>query len=154
MGDQWRDLEKQTVTLPVKLGPITLPIRRTIYRSVHGPVIKNDNGYFAVRYGGMGNLGQLDAYYRLNKATDLDEFQAILARMDIPSTNFIYGDEDGNIAFIYNAALPDRAKGYASHGTDEVSEIRRLCPNAASENGQSSKIPNRAVESGAPAPLL
>jgi len=112
IGDQWRDLEKQTVTLPVKLGPITLPIRRTIYRSVHGPVIKNDKGYFAVRYGGMGNLGQLDAYYRLNKATDLDEFQAILARMDIPSTNFIYGDKEGNIAFIYNAALPDRAKGY------------------------------------------
>ena len=112
IGNQWRDLEERTVTLPVKLGPITLPIRRTVYRSVHGPVIRNDKGYFAVRYGGIGNLGQLDAYYRLNKAESLEEFQSILARMDIPSTNFIYGDEAGNIAYVYNAALPDRVKGY------------------------------------------
>ena len=112
IGDQWRELEARTVTLPVRLGPVTLPIRRTVYRSVHGPVIRNDDGYFAVRYGGIGNLGQLDAYYRLNKATSLEEFEEILARMDIPSTNFIYGDEAGNIAYIYNAALPDRATGY------------------------------------------
>ena len=112
IGGEWRDLEATTVTLPVKLGPVTLPIRRTVYRSVHGPVIRNDNGFFAIRYGGIGNLGQLDAYYRLNKATDLEQFETILARMDIPSTNFIYGDKAGNIAYIYNAALPDRVKGY------------------------------------------
>ena len=112
IGGEWRDLEATTVTLPVKLGPVTLPIRRTVYRSIHGPVIRNDDGFFAIRYGGIGNLGQLDAYYRLNKATDLEQFETILARMDIPSTNFIYGDKAGNIAYIYNAALPDRVKGY------------------------------------------
>lgn len=112
IGGEWRDLEATTVTLPVKLGPVTLPIRRTVYRSVHGPVIRNDDGFFAIRYGGIGNLGQLDAYYRLNKATDFEQFETILARMDIPSTNFIYGDKAGNIAYIYNAALPDRVKGY------------------------------------------
>ena len=112
IGGEWRDLEATTVTLPVKLGPVTLPIRRTVYRSVHGPVIRNDDGFFAIRYGGIGNLGQLDAYYRLNKATDLEQFETILARMDIPSTNFIYGDKAGNIAYIYNAALPNRVKGY------------------------------------------
>ncbi|MEN8860019.1 acylase [Qipengyuania flava] len=112
IGGEWRDLEATRVTLPVKLGPVTLPIRRTVYRSVHGPVIRNDDGFFAIRYGGIGNLGQLDAYYRLNKATDLEQFETILARMDIPSTNFIYGDKAGNIAYIYNAALPNRVKGY------------------------------------------
>ena len=101
-------LKEQTVTLPVRVGPITLPIRRTIYRSVHGPVFRNDDGWFGVRYGGMGNLGQLDAYYRLNKAASFAEWEAVLARMDIPSTNFIYADREGNIANIYNAALPDR----------------------------------------------
>ena len=107
-GDEWRDLEIREVTLPVKLGPVVLPISRTILRSEHGPVIKNDKGYFAIRYGGMGNIGQLDAYYRLNKAKTFEEWQATLARLDIPSTNFIYADEAGNIAYVYNAALPDR----------------------------------------------
>ena len=111
LDGEWRDLESKTVTLPVRMGPVVLPIRRTIHRSVHGPVIVNDDGAFAIRYGGMGNLGQLDAYYRLNKAEDFGEFQSILARMDIPSTNFIYGDREGNIAMIYNAAIPDRPQG-------------------------------------------
>ena len=107
-GDEWLELEHETVTLPVRVGPIVLPIERDIYRSVHGPVILNDEGAFAIRYGGMGNIGQLDAYYRLNKAKDFAEWESVLARLDIPSTNFIYADETGNIAYIYNAAVPDR----------------------------------------------
>ncbi|MEM7665976.1 MAG: acylase [Pseudomonadota bacterium] len=108
LDGEWRDLETRTVTLPVKLGPLTLPIRREIHRSAHGPVIKNDKGYFAIRYGGMDTVDQLDAYYRINKATNLEEWQAQMARMAIPSTNFIYADEAGNIAYVYNAAIPDR----------------------------------------------
>ncbi|QKG70199.1 acylase [Erythrobacter mangrovi] len=116
MGDKWLALEENIVTLPVKLGPLVLPIPRKVYRSVHGPVIRNERGTFAIRYGGIDNIGQLDAYYRLNKAKSLDEWQAILARMDIPSTNFIYGDAKGNIAYVYNAAIPDRPKGYDWRG--------------------------------------
>ena len=108
LDGRWTELEEEDVRLPVKFGPLVLPITRTVYRSVHGPVIKNDQGYFAIRYGGIDNLGQLDAYYRLNKAKNLGEWQAQLARMDIPSTNFIYADEAGNIAYVYNAAIPDR----------------------------------------------
>ena len=109
VDDEWFDLEEKTVTLPVKVGPLTLPVQRTVYRSPHhGPVIKNDEGYFAIRYGGMDSVEQLDAYYRLNKATNLEEWQSQMARMAIPSTNFLYADEAGNIAYVYNAAIPDR----------------------------------------------
>ncbi|QZD93480.1 acylase [Qipengyuania xiapuensis] len=110
-GGEWRDLEIRTVTLPVRIGPVVLPIRRDIHRSVHGPVIANENGHFAFRYGGIDNIGQLDAYYRLNKAQSFEEWESILARMDIPSTNFIYADKAGNIAYVYNAAIPDRPEG-------------------------------------------
>jgi acyl-homoserine-lactone acylase len=111
LDGEWRDLEAKTVNLPVKVGPLVLPIRRTVHRSVHGPVIVNDKGAFAIRYGGMDSIAQLDAYYRLNKAKDLAEWRAILARMAIPSTNFIYADKAGNIALFYNGAFPDRPKG-------------------------------------------
>lgn len=107
----WRELGTKDVTLPVKVGPVVLPIRRTVYRSIHGPVIKNDDGYFAIRYGGMDSIDQLDAYYRLNKAQDFAEWKGILARLDIPSTNFIYADREGNIAYYYNAAIPKRQVG-------------------------------------------
>jgi len=108
LDGEWRDLESKWVTLPVKVGPVVLPIRREVLRSVHGPVIRNDKGAFAVRYGGIGQLEQLDAYYRLNKATSFAEWEAQIARLAIPSTNFIYADKTGTIAYVYNAAIPDR----------------------------------------------
>ena len=111
LDGKWYDLEATGITLPVRFGPFTLPIRRTVYRSVHGPVIKNDQGAFALRYGGIGSIGQLDAYYRLNKAKTYDEWHEILSRGQVPSTNFIYGDRQGNIAYIYNAAIPERQEG-------------------------------------------
>ncbi|WP_370032805.1 acylase [Qipengyuania mesophila] len=126
MGDRWFDLEEETVTLPVRFGPVVVPVLRTVYRSVHGPVIKNDKGAFAIRYGGIDNLGQLDAYYRLNKAETLEQWQDILARMDIPSTNFLYADKAGNIAYVYNAAIPDRVKGYDWRGVLPGDDPRAL----------------------------
>ncbi|WP_379554469.1 acylase [Qipengyuania sp. DGS5-3] len=128
LDGEWRDLESKIVTLPVKLGPITLPIRRTVRRSVHGPVIINDNGAYAFRYASMDRLDQLDAYYRLNKSTNLEEWQAQIARMAIPSTNFIYADEAGNIAYVYNAAIPDRPE------LDEVeADWRNILPGNRSD---------------------
>lgn len=108
LDGEWRELTSKWVTLPVKLGPVVLPIRREVLRSVHGPVIRNDKGAFAIRYGGIGQLQQLDAYYRINKAKTFAEWEAQLSRLAIPSTNFIYADETGTIAYVYNAAIPDR----------------------------------------------
>ncbi|MFM7403562.1 MAG: acylase [Erythrobacter sp.] len=111
LDGQWRDLESKWVTLPVKVGPVVLPIRREVLRSEHGPVIKNAKGAFAIRYGGIGQLGQLDAYYRLNKAKSFADWEAQLARLAIPSTNFLYADAAGTIAYVYNAAIPNRPEG-------------------------------------------
>lgn len=111
LDGQWRPLGVKEATLPVKVGPVVLPIQRTVYRSVHGPVVKNADGYFAIRYGGMDSLNQLDAYYRLNKAQDFAEWKGILSTLAIPSTNFIYADREGNIAYYYNAAIPKRQAG-------------------------------------------
>ena len=116
LDGEWRELAKRTVTLPVRFGPLVLPIRRTVYHSVHGPVIRNDKGWFAIRYAGIGNLGSLDEYYRLSKARTFEEWRAILARLDVPSTNFLYADKAGNIAYFYNAAIPDRPTGYDWRG--------------------------------------
>jgi acyl-homoserine-lactone acylase len=116
LDGEWLELVGETVTLPVKLGPITLPIRRTIYRSLHGPVIKNNNGAFAIRYAGIDNLKSMDAYYRQGKATNFDEWLAVYSRMEIPNFNAVYADKEGNIAYVYNAAFPDRPEGHNWRG--------------------------------------
>ena len=117
MDGNWLPLLKRRVLLPVRFGPIVLPVFKTVYRSVHGPVIVNKNGAFAFRYAGIDRLGQLDAYYRLNKATDLAQWQAVLARMEIPSTNFIYGDEKGTYRLCLQRGdpRPKAGAGLAPH---------------------------------------
>ncbi|WP_428027227.1 acylase [Altererythrobacter sp.] len=116
LDGEWRDLESETVTLPVKMGPVVLPIRRTVYRSVHGPVIKNDRGAFAIRYARIDNIRSMDAFYRESKAANFEEWLAVYRRMDIPNFNAVYSDKEGNIAYIYNAAIPDRKPGYNWRG--------------------------------------
>jgi acyl-homoserine-lactone acylase len=116
LDGKWKPLEREDIVLPVKVGPVVLPIRRTIWRSEHGPVIKNARGAFAIRYGGMGRVDQIAQYFRLNKARNYDEWRAAMAQQAIPSTNFIYADEAGNIAFHYNAAIPERPRGYNWRG--------------------------------------
>ena len=112
LDGRWLPLEERRVRLPVRIGPLTIPVWRKVWASRHGPVLKNAHGAFAFRYGGIGRIDQLTAYYRLNKARDFAQWKAALATSAVPSTNFIYADETGRIADWYNAAIPDRAKGY------------------------------------------
>ncbi len=111
LDGKWAPLMQKRVWLGVKMGPFTIPYPQTVYRSAHGPVIKNDNGYFAFRYAGMDDLKMLTQYYRLNKAQDFEEWKAAMAIQGVSGTNFIYADREGNIALVYNALFPDRKEG-------------------------------------------
>ena len=108
LDGEWHDLERRRVWLRVKVGPFLLPVPRMFERSVHGPVIRNDEGAFALRYGGEGETRHLEQYYRLQHTTNLGEWRAVMDMQAIPGTNFIYADEAGNIGLLYNARLPER----------------------------------------------
>ena len=110
---QWRPLESKRVWLPVKLwGPFVLPVPRTVYRAVQGPVIRNKDGAFAIRYAGADQLKMVEEYYRLTKARNYAEWDKALSIQGIPATNFLYADATGRIAYVYNAAFPNRRAGY------------------------------------------
>jgi acyl-homoserine-lactone acylase len=109
---KWLPLEEKRVWLPVRFGWFTIPVPQTIFRSVHGPVIKNDKGSFAIRYAGIDNVKAVEQYYRNTKASNWDEWTRSMSIGGIASTNFIYADKTGRIAYIYNALFPDRKPGY------------------------------------------
>ena len=104
-------LEERSRWLKVKFGPFVLPIPQSFYASKHGPVIQNDKGSFAIRYGGMDQLKMLTQYFRIQKAKSLEEWEQAMAIMGVPATNFIYADAKGNIGLFYNAAFPQRSEG-------------------------------------------
>ncbi|MBK8198332.1 MAG: acylase [Acidobacteria bacterium] len=109
LDGKWTDFEITQARINVKLaGPFAFPATRAVKRSVHGPVIEGPTGTYAIRYAGMGEIRQLEQYYRLGKSADMNQFMGAMAMNALPSINYVYGDKDGNIAFIHNAQYPDR----------------------------------------------
>ncbi|MBN1347327.1 MAG: acylase [Phycisphaerae bacterium] len=110
---QWRDLKVETVQIKVKLiGDKSMTLDRKARYSVHGPVIRQTHGTYAVRYAGYGNIRQVEQWYRMGKARNIDEFEKAVRIRALPSFNIGYADAKGNIWYIYNALLPKRAEGY------------------------------------------
>ena len=122
LDGKWQPLEKHRVWLPVRFGPLVLPIPRDVWRAAQGPALVTPQGAFAVRYAGIDNIQSLEQYYRITKAQDFAQWQAAMALQGVPATNFIYADKAGNIGDWYNAEIPDRKPGpdwrHAVSGSD------------------------------------
>ncbi len=108
LDGEWRDLGHRHVWLKVRMGPLVVPVRQSVWQSVHGPVVKNRSGAYAIRYAGFGETRQFEQYYRLSRTASLSDWREVMAMQAIPATNFIYADRFGNIAFLYNVRLPKR----------------------------------------------
>ena len=113
MDGQWLDFETKVLPIKVKLwGPISWTFKRDLFWSVHGPVIKANHGVYALRYSGDGLLGQVEQWFKMNKASNLSEFKDAMRLMQIPMFNTMYADKLGNIFYIYNGLIPKRSEKY------------------------------------------
>jgi acyl-homoserine-lactone acylase len=112
LDGEWKNFEKGDAAIRVKIfGPLIWTVHRPLLWSVQGPVFQTDHGVFAVRYAGMGEARQSLQYFRLNKAANRDEWLAAMRLQALPSINYIYADEKGNIGYVYNGQFPVRAEG-------------------------------------------
>jgi acyl-homoserine-lactone acylase len=82
----------------------------TLRKTHHGPVvsIKGSQG-LAVRLAKLDQGGLIDEWYAMGRAHSLTEFKAAMSRLAIPMFNTIYADREGNIFYVYNAAVPRRS---------------------------------------------
>ncbi len=108
---QWRRFDTRLIWLHVKIGPAVVPVPKTLRYSVQGPAFQTADGWVAVRYAGAGELRALEQFYRMGRAQNFEQWRAAMAMRAIPSFNFIYGDQTGRIAYLYNAILPRRPAG-------------------------------------------
>lgn len=110
---EWKTLETRTAEIDVKLwGPIRWTFEREVLHSVHGPVVRRPHGTYALRFASYGEVGQLEQWYRMNKASTWNEWQSAMRQNAIPMFNTIYADADGNIFYVYNGVLPERKEGW------------------------------------------
>jgi acyl-homoserine-lactone acylase len=110
---EWKDFEVRQIPIKVKLwGPISWTVSQEALWSVHGPAVRRPHGTYAIRFAGMGDIRQVEQWYRMDQATTFEEWYAAMEMRAIPSLNCGYADKDQNIFYIYNALLPIRDERY------------------------------------------
>lgn len=113
----WRDFERGTARIKVRLwGSISWTVKRELLWSVHGPALRTPSGVYALRFAGYGEIGQLEQWYRMNKARNIEEFLDAMRLNKLASLNTLYADKSGNLYYAYNARFPARKEGYDWHG--------------------------------------
>ena len=112
LDDRWVPLEERQAPIAIDTGFFVLTVHKAAYWSEHGPVMKTDEGAWAIRYAGIGRaLKAGEQWYRMNKATSFEQWQEAMRTSSIPMFNTVYADAQ-HIAFFYNALLPRRAEGH------------------------------------------
>ncbi|BAZ70864.1 peptidase S45, penicillin amidase (plasmid) [Fischerella sp. NIES-4106] len=83
-----------------------------VQRSVHGPVFAYKDGKaFALRVAGLDQPGILEQWWDMACATNLNEFETALQRMQLPTLTVMYADKDGHIMHLFNGQVPVRSQG-------------------------------------------
>ena len=93
----------------------------------HGPIVALRAGQpLAIRMARYEEGGSFEQRYMMGKAKNLKEFKAAMARNAMAMFNTMYADRDGNIWYLYNAAVPVRDLKYdwskAVDGSDPGTE--------------------------------
>jgi penicillin amidase/acyl-homoserine-lactone acylase len=106
---KWLDFERSEAEIQLRLvGPLAIRVKRDVLWSVHGPVVQRPHGTYAIRYATMDRVNQVQEYFALNKAEGMATFFQALSLQATPSQNYTFADENGRIAYVYNAVFPKR----------------------------------------------
>ena len=106
---KWLDFSIKKIKIKVKIfGLFYWRVKRDLYDSILGPVLKTDHGTYAIRYASMGDVRLVEQWYRMNRARNLSEFKEAMSIHAIPMFNTGYADKAGNIYYVYNAKIPKR----------------------------------------------
>nr|AUN37314.1 penicillin acylase [uncultured bacterium] len=110
-------VRKETINVrPSPLNPQTQPTTLEVVETRHGPVITEEGGKkYALKWTALDpHNTEFEAFYRLNRAKDWQEFQAALKTYGGAAQNFVYADVKGNIGWYAASKIPIRRVGDGS----------------------------------------
>ncbi len=107
-GNEKRAVTTKTISVPYKTATGMAEKTFTVYRTHHGPVVREQDGkWIAVRL--MEEpLKALQQSYRRTKARNLAEYKEVMSLYTNSSNNTVYADADGTIAYFHSNFVPRR----------------------------------------------
>ncbi|MEQ8766659.1 MAG: penicillin acylase family protein [Planctomycetota bacterium] len=111
-GEGYRKATTREIELRVK-GKDGFETRSfTVIETHYGPVLaEHDGDKLAVRIAGLERGGLLSQWYAMGRAKSLSELRDAIDDLALVYHNIAGADRDGNIFYVYNAAIPKRRGG-------------------------------------------
>ena len=101
-------LRKEQLTVEFKNGDGLARESRDFFHTPLGPVIHRGGGkIFVFRSGPDGEFRMAQQFLHMMMASNLEEWQSAMRIRAQASSNFTYADGEGNIFYLWNAAIPD-----------------------------------------------
>ena len=107
-GNEERRLRSDTIVVPYKTNSGTARKTFTVYRTHHGPIVREADGkWISVRLMQEPLKALMQSYSR-TKAKGYKDFRQSLELHTNSSNNTIFADADGNIAYFHSNFIPKR----------------------------------------------
>jgi acyl-homoserine-lactone acylase len=108
-GGEERPVVEERVTVPYRTASgATARKEFTVYRTHHGPVVREANGKWVSVSLMNRPIEALSQSYLRTKARDFDAFRKVMEFHANTSNNTLYADADGNIAYFHPQFVPKR----------------------------------------------
>jgi acyl-homoserine lactone acylase PvdQ len=107
-GTEERPLVEERITVPYRTDAGMAKKEFTIYRSHHGPVVREANGKWVAIKIMQEPLKALTQSYSRTKAKSYAEFRKVMDLHTNSSNNTIFADKDGDIAYFHANFIPKR----------------------------------------------
>ena len=107
-GNEERPVIATEITVPYKTGNGMAEKKFTVYRTHHGPIIREANGKWVSVSLMQEPVKALTQSYTRTKAKDYKSFRQTMELHTNSSNNTIFADADGNIAYFHGNFIPRR----------------------------------------------
>ncbi len=107
-GDEERPVETRQVTVPYRTPDGMAEREFTVYRTHHGPIVREGDGRWVAVALMEEPLNALIQSYTRTKAQNLAEYREILELHTNSSNNTLFADAEGNIAYFHSNFVPVR----------------------------------------------
>jgi len=92
---EWRDFESETRTVEVADGEDReVRVRKTVHGAFVDREVAGDTRHVGVAWTGMSGTRESQAIYEFSRATGVDDYRAAIRKMDVPTQNALYVDDD------------------------------------------------------------
>ena len=111
--DYVRGFDSRSETLRIKQADGTLRDEVLTIRSTdHGPVVAEfGQSVLVARIVGLDQPHFAEQYWDMMRATNIDDFEESLSRLQNPAFNVLYADRDGHIMYLFGGRQPVRGEG-------------------------------------------